>query len=934
MKKSFFIAFLLLYLQGFAQQLSVAKLTCENAESPLGIETATPSLGWQILSDKRGVQQSAYHILVADDSSYLNADKGNVWDSKKITSSQSIQVPYKGSKLIPAKTYYWKVMVWDNQKQASAWSSISSWQMGLPSVKDWKGAKWIGYEELPDSLRIVPAQENRGAKNLSALNNTLPLLSKTFNVKKTVKKASLFICGLGHFEASMNGQKIGDHFLDPGWTSYDKEALYVPFDVTAHVKTGSNALGVALGNGFYFIPRDKRYRKLTGAFGYPKMISLLLIDYADGTSETITSDESWKTAASPITYTCIYGGEDYNATLEQAGWNTASFNDAGWKNAVVVKPVRVLRAQLSGAMKVHETFAPKKTTKLKDDVFVFDLGQNASGIPQITVEGKRGDTVRIYPAELILENGAANQKATGSPHYYEYILKGSGKETWQPSFTYYGLRYLQVEKAVPAGEVNPSHLPVIHQIKGLHVRNDAKKVGSFHSSSELFNKTADLIDWAVKSNMASVLTDCPHREKLGWLEQTHLMFESLQYNYGVSNYLRKTVADMTAAQTSEGLVPEIAPEYVVFYWGNGMFRDSPEWGSSSIILPWYLYKTYGDKAVLQNSYGIMQKYLAYLQTKDSSNILSQGLGDWYDIGPNRPGLPQNTPMGITSTAIYYYNLVLMEKIASLLGKPSDGISYKKLAGEVKASFNKAFFNSKTKQYGTGSQTANAMALYFNLVPNEYRKAVLDNLIKDIRNRNNSITAGDIGFRYLLQTLQREGRSDVIYDMNSRTDVPGYGYQLAKGATALTESWQALPSVSNNHLMLGHLMEWFYSGLGGIRQAENSIAYKQIEIDPQLVGDITFVNTTYESSYGIIRSNWKKTGSQFQLNVSIPANTTATIYLPANEVAAVQEGGRAIKNRADMKVIGSQKNKLRVQIGSGDYQFVVQTKNTSTVRVSK
>ncbi|RYZ28272.1 MAG: alpha-L-rhamnosidase [Chitinophagaceae bacterium] len=934
MKRSFFVGLLLISLQSFAQNISVAKLTCENAESPLGIETAAPSLGWQILSDKRGVQQSAYHVLVADDSSFLQSNKGNIWDSKKIASAQSIQVPFKGSKLLPAKTYYWKVMVWDQQRQASEWSSIASWQMGLPTAKDWKGAKWIGYEEMHDSLRIVPAQENRGAKTLSPLNNTLPLLRKAFQVKKPVKKASLFICGLGHFEASLNGKKIGDHFLDPGWTSYDKEALYVPFDVTAQLKNGSNALGVMLGNGFYFIPRDKRYRKLTGAFGYPKMISLLLIDYTDGTSETITSDESWKTAASPITYTSIYGGEDYNATLEQDGWNTASFNDANWKNVVVVKSVPALKAQLSGSMKVHEIFAPKKTTRLKDDVFVFDLGQNASGIPQITVQGKRGDTVRIFPAELVSENGAANQKATGSQHYYEYILKGSGQETWQPAFTYYGLRYLQVERAVPAGEANLSNLPIIHGIRGLHVRNDAKQFGSFRSSSELFNKTADLIDWAVKSNMASVLTDCPHREKLGWLEQTHLMFESLQYTYGVANYLRKTVADIKAAQTTEGLIPEIAPEYVVFYWGNGMFRDSPEWGSSAVILPWYLYRTYGDKALLQSSYTTMQKYMAYLQTKDSGNILSQGLGDWYDIGPNRPGLPQNTPMGITSTAIYYYDLVLMEKIASLLGKKQDAVRYKKLASEVKVAFNQAFFNSGTKQYGTGSQTANAMALYFNLVPTEHRKAVLENLVNDIRNRNNSITAGDIGFRYLLQTLQKEGRSDVIYDMNSRTDVPGYGYQLAQGATALTESWQALPSVSNNHLMLGHLMEWFYSGLGGIRQADNSIAYKKLEIDPHYVGDLTFVNTSYESSYGIIQSNWKKLANAIELNVTVPANTTARVFLPTNNVAAVQESSRSIKKSTDIKIIGVVNNKLRVQVGSGNYRFVVQTKNASTVLRSK
>jgi hypothetical protein len=291
-------------------------------------------------------------------------------------------------------------------------------------------------------------------------------------------------------------------------------------------------------------------------------------------------------------------------------------------------------------------------------------------------------------------------------------------------------------------------------------------------------------------------------------------------------------------------------------------------------------------------------------------------------------------MGITSTAIYYYDLVLLEKIAMLLGKKRDAINYKNLATEVKAAFNKAFFNAKTRQYGTGSQTANAMALYFDLVPTQYRKDVMQNLVNDIRSRNNSITAGDIGFRYLLQILQKEGRSDVIYDMNNRTDVPGYGYQLAKGATALTESWQALPTVSNNHLMLGHLMEWFYSGLGGIKQAENSIAYKQIEIDPQPVGDLTFVNTSYESAYGTIRSNWKKTGDQFQLTVTVPVNTTAAIFLPTTAATAVKEGDHSIMNRNDIKITGIQKGKLKLQLGSGTYHFSVQTKNATTVSLSK
>ena len=379
---------------------------------------------------------------------------------------------------------------------------------------------------------------------------------------------------------------------------------------------------------------------------------------------------------------------------------------------------------------------------------------------------------------------------------------------------------------------------------------------------------------------------------------------------------------MMAAQTPQGLIPEIAPEYVVFNYGDGMFRDSPEWGSAGILLPWYLYHWYGDSEILKESYPMMQKYIAYLKTKAKDNILSQGLGDWYDLGPNHPGVSQLTPMGITGTAIYYYDLNVISKIATLLGKENEASGYDKLAAEVKKSFNEKFFNKETKEYGSGSQTANAMAVYMKLVEPKYKDAVVQNIVKDIRQHNNSLTSGDIGYRYLLKVLDDEGRSDVIYEMNNRTDVPGYGYQLAKGATSLTESWQALSSVSNNHLMLGHLMEWFYAGLAGIRQSDSSIAFKNIIIRPEPVGDITSAKATYQSVYGLIASEWKKEAHEFKLKVTIPANTSATIYLPADSSSVIEEGKTSIHDREDVKLAGYEKGTALVKVGSGTYTFIV------------
>ena len=926
----FLLSWLYLPLALLAQDLQVVNLACEGKKAPLGVEQKAPVLSWQLQSRQRGVVQTAYRILVADNPESLHKNIGNLWDSKKRSSDASIQVAYEGAPLQAARTYYWKVQVWDNKTGTPAWSKVGQWQMGLLSPSDWKGAQWIGYTEMADSLRIVPAEHGKGDAKWAKVVDTLPLLRKTFALKKPVKKASAFICGLGHFEMSLNGQKVGDHFLDPGWTFYDKEAQYVVFDITNQLKPGQNALGVMLGNGFYFIPRQ-RYRKMTGAFGFPKMILRLRVQYTDGTTEDIVSDASWKTAPGPITFSSIYGGEDYNATLEQKGWNTPAFNDQHWRKVVVVKGVPTLYAQQSDPLKVHETFSPAKTSRIKEGIYVFDLGQNASGIPQITVRGKKGDTVRIIPAELLREDGTANQKATGSPVYFDYVLKGEGVETWQPRFSYYGFRYLQVEGSVLPSAANPERLPELMGIKGLHTRNSARRVGSFTSSHHLFNRTSTLIDWAIKSNMASVLTDCPHREKLGWLEQVHLMGNSIRYNYDMAAFFRKTVRDMMSAQTGEDVVPEYAPEFVKMPFMDGIFMDSPEWGSTSIILPWYLYQWYGDRRIMGESYPMMQRYLDHLKRKSKDGIVAYGLSDWYDLGPNKPGLAQLTPMGITATAIYYYDLNIMTRVARLLGKEADAREYTALAVQVRNAFNKTFFNKETKQYGTGSQTANAMAVYMNLVEPEYKSAVVENIINDIRSRNNSLTTGDVGFRYLLQVLDREGRSEVIYDMNSRTDVPGYGYQLAKGATALTESWQALPSVSNNHLMLGHLMEWLYTGLAGLRQDSAAVGFKAIEIRPEPVGDVRTAKATYESPYGPVSSEWKKEPGSFELIVQIPANTTAVVYLPGGPAALVTEGGKPLAGRKDIRQSGWKGGKLALQFGSGRYRFTVLEPNKKTAK---
>ena len=910
--KSIAICFLLVINFQLQAQITLVKnLQCEYLSNPLGVEAEQPKLSWQLKAVQRNTMQTAYRILVADNLASIQKNIGNIWDSKKVNSAQSIQVVYGGPKLQPAKTYYWKVMVWDNKKNTSGWSKQALWQMGLPSHADWKGAKWIAYDIMPDSLRLRPATAE--AKR-TPIKDVLPLIRKTFSVKKALTKATVFIAGLGHFDLSVNGKKAGDHFLDAGWTNYDKHALYVTFDITGQLKQGNNAIGIMLGNGFYFMPGE-RYLKLQLAYGYPKAICRMLIEYADGTTENIISDPSWKTAAGPVTFSSIYGGEDYNANLEQKGWDTPSFNDKSWKEAVLTDGPPKLEAQSATPLKIFDQFTPKKITEPKPGVWVYDLGQNASGIPQITLKGKKGTTVRLWPAELLANDGTITTKPIGAPVYFDYTLKGGGAETWQPRFMYYGFRYVQVEGAVPQGETNADKLPMVVALKGLHTRNGAARVGEFTCSNEMFNKTDVLIDWAIRSNMASVLTDCPHREKLGWLEEAHLVGPSMRYNYDIASLCRKVVRDMINAQTADGLVPDIAPEYAVF---GGPFRDSPEWGSNGIIMPWYLYEWYGDQQLLEEAYPMMERYINYLQSKSKNGIVSHGLGDWYDIGPKEPGPSQLTPQGLTATAIYYYDLTIMSKIAALLGKKNDEIKFREMGAKVKTAYNTRFFNKETKQYGSGSQTSNAISVYMELVEPSYKDSVVANIVKELRNRNNTLSAGDIGYRYLLRVLDDNGRSDVIYDMNSNAAVPGYGYQLARGATALTESWQAYDNASNNHMMLGHLKEWFFSGLAGIRPAKNAVAFNEIEIRPQPVGDVTSAKASYISSYGLITCSWKKVGGSFELSTEIPANSTAIIYLPANEKASITEGGKSLNE----KVVRYENGQALISVGSGKYSFKV------------
>ena len=917
----------LLYSAGVlqAQVFSVSELRCEQSQRPLAVDPAGPRLSWQLNADRRGCLQSAYRILVADSPVALADDNGNVWDSGKVFSDRSVLVPYGGPALQPGKAYCWKVQAWDADGNLSPWSLPASFGTGLMSMQDWNGAKWIAMEPDVDSLKCIEGNTGKWKDGGPVFDKPvapykLPQLRREFTATKPVKRAMAYICGLGQFEMFLNGEKVGDHFLDPAWTKFDKEAQYVAFDITGELRDGKNAVGVMLGNGYYHTPHG-RYLKLLFSYGAPKMICKLQIEYADGTAQTVVSDDKWRASESPVTFSSIYGGEDYDASAVQPGWAEPGFDDRKWKKAVLTQGAGVkLIPQISEPLKVMERIPTVRRFRAANGNWVYDLGQNASGIVQLTVRAVTPQSIKLIPGELINDDSTVNQRASGAPFYHVYTARGDGSsETWHPQFTYYGFRYVEVEGAVPAGESNPGALPEVIDITGLHTRNSAAQVGTFACSDPLFNKIHTLIDWAVRSNMASVLTDCPHREKLGWLEVTHLMGGSIQYRYDISRLYAKQVNDMRTAQHANGMVPTIAPQYVTF---SPDFIDTPEWGSAFVIIPWNLYEWYGDLAPLRDNYERMKRYVDYLGSRADNHIVAYGLGDWYDIGPDRPGYAQLTSNGVTATAIYYQDVKILERAARLLGKEADVRKYAALASDIKRAFNEKFFDKKTLKYDRDSQTANSIALHMDLVEPQYKAVVRQNLIDDIRRRGNALTAGDVGYRYVLRALEENDASEVICDMNSRYDVPGYGYQLAHGATCLTESWQAYREVSNNHCMLGHLMEWLYSGLGGIRQSPGSAGYKEIVIRPQVVGDIHSAAVSFRSPYGLIRSEWSDSPQQYRQRVEIPANTTALVYLPAVDPAAVSESGVPLGEVPGLSVRERGKDYLAVAVGSGIYDFRV------------
>lgn len=881
---------LLILLVPFAAhaQMKPVRLICEYLHDPVGIDAARPRLSWQLKSEERGVTQQAYQILVASTDEALAAETPDVWDSGRVASSQSLHVEYAGPPLASAKRYSWKVRVWD-QAGAMTVSQPASWRMGLLTPKDWHG-QWIGRTEDTDYTAA-------------------PLLRRSFELRREVKDAQLFICGLGYYELHLNGRKVGDHVLDPGYTAYDRRALYVSYDVTEQLRRGANAVGVILGTGWYNVHSLAVWNFDNAPWrAAPKLLFELRITYDDESSETIVSDETWKTSTGPIFYDSIYGGESYDARLERPGWDTAPFDDASWQPARHVRsPGGLLVSQVMPPVRVTGTLSPRKLLEPRPGVYVFDFGQNFSGVSQLTVAAPAGTKITLRHGERI-ENDGSLDVADSIRHQRqrparfqtsEYITAGRGLETWAPRFTYYGFRYVEVSGL-------PSE-PSLDALAGLVVHTDVESAGEFSSSNELLNRIQAATRWSYVSNLVSLPTDCPHREKNGWTGDAHLATEQALFNFKPAAVYSKWLYDIVDSQRERGDLPGISP---TSGWGYDRL-NGPSWDSALLLIPAYMHQYYGDERILTRHYEAFKSYVDYVTSRAPAGIANFGLNDWL---PYRT----KTPAGITSTAYYYRDALIVAQTAELLGKQDEAERYRRLAQRILDAFNKRFFKRKTDSYANGSQTSISCALYQGLVAPERRKAVTRSLVQAIEKRDTHIDTGVLGAKYVLLALMENGRTDLAYKIVNQETLPGWGYWMKLGATTLWEDWKG--TQSRNHIMFGDVSAWFYKAIAGINPDPAAPGWTNVIIKPYVSPGMTSARARYDSIRGTIVSAWQIDDATLTLAVEIPANSRATIFVPTRSADSVEEGGEPAAGAPGVRFVDSANGYARYEVGSGSYSF--------------
>ncbi|WP_276484236.1 family 78 glycoside hydrolase catalytic domain [Paraflavitalea pollutisoli] len=898
-----------------AQMIRVAALQTEQRTEPRGIDAAQPRLSWQIQATQRQVVQTGYELLVASTPQLLAANKGDVWSSGKITTAQSLLVPFGGKTLTSGGHYYWKVKVYTN-KGASTWSAPASWSMSLLQANGWTG-KWIGYD-TPSAWDSVTQFSRLSAR----------YLRKGFLAKSAIKKATVHIVGLGLYELYINGKKIGDQVLAPNPTDYRKTVFSNSFEVTKDLQQGENVVAAVLGNGRFFTMRQNFKPAKINTFGFPKMLLQLDIEYANGAKQSIVSDESWKlNLDGPIRTNNEYDGEEYNATKEWPGWNKVGFNDAGWISPqLVVAPEGRIVAQSNEPMQVMDRFKPVSVKKGAGGRYILDMGVNFAGWLQMTVKGQRGQQVQLRFAESLQPNGElyiANLRDAKVTDIY--TLKGGTAETWHPSFVYHGFRYVEVT-GFPG-------VPTVNDFEGQLIYDNVATIGSFKSSNETINRIYANAWRGIASNYKGMPVDCPQRnERQPWLGDRAAGALGESFLFDNAALYAKWLDDIQQSQTAEGAIPDVAPAFWNYY------SDNVTWPGVYILVADMLYRQYGDQQSIVKHYPSMKKWLGYMQGKYLKNdiLTKDKYGDWC-VPPESLELiksqdsTRTTRGDLIATAYYYRLLQLMKNFASLQGKTGDVQEYEALAGRIAAAFQQKFYNAKTKWYDNNTVTANLLPLHFGITPDSAREAVFNNIYNKIKIDNHMhISTGVIGTQYLMRGLAAFDRADIAYTLASNNTYPSWGYMAANGATTIWELWNgntANPQMnSQNHVMLlGDLLTWFYQDLAGIRSDDSAVAFKKIIMKPARIDGLDSVRATYRTPYGAVSSHWVVGAARagFRWRLTIPANTTAEVYMPADAQEEVLEGGKAIAKLEDVKYLRTEGRYQVLSIGSGSYDFTTQ-----------
>lgn len=906
--KSFKFLLFLLFIPAlsFSQDLSTYDLTFEHRINPVGTDILQPRLSWKLKGTGNNIMQTAYSLRVAVDPKF-SASK-IIWQSGKVASDESVLVSYKGPDLKACQRYYWQVRVWDNKGRVSKWSEVAFWETGLLNPGNWK-AKWIEIEG--DTNRYSPS----------------PHFRKEFVIEKSIAKAVVYVTAHGFYELHLNGKKVGDQVLTPGWTSYGKRIQYQVYNVTGQLQKGKNAIGAVLGDGWY---------RGTLAWGnnwaiYGKRLSLLMqmkITYTDGTESFILTDESWKSNNDgAIRMNDIYNGETYDATKKFTGWDLPGYEDSKWGVVRIGNYRNNIIASEGALIKKIQEIKPVKVFRSPKGSLLVDMGQNMVGWIRLRVSGNKGTVVTIRHAEVLDKYGEFyTENLRVAKCQLTYTLSGSGEEVYEPRFTFMGFRYLEVT-GFP-GELTTDN------ITGVVVHSDMQVTGSYESSNPLLNQLQHNIQWGQKGNFVDVPTDCPQRdERLGWTGDAQAFSRTAAFNFNVAAFFTKWLKDVALDQRPGGEVPDVIPD-VINKQDAKTVSPSAGWGDVAVIVPWTMYQVYGDKEFLENQYPSMKAWVEYIRKKAGDTYLWKGgskYGDWLFYHP--PVNNHTEPDGFTeydfiSTAFFAYSTSILAKSAKELGKTEDEIFYTDLFSKIKNVFNKEYV-TPAGRVGTNSQTSYVLALMFNLLPDDLQPNAAKFLVDDIKSRSNHLSTGFLGTPFLCHVLTQNGYTDVAYDLLLQESYPSWLYPVRMGATTIWERWDGQKTDSTfqdagmnsfNHYAYGAIGDWMYRVSAGIET--KTPGYRNLLIQPKVTEKMNLSKASFESAYGKVVSGWERSDGKVHYSIEIPANEDATIVLPADSAEKVRENGMPLSGNKNLNNIHVAGKELFIDAGSGKYVFEI------------